>query len=300
MRHSIGLALLATALGAASACSYDPELVDDTDVVLYEYQAVRVMQPQGPAFNRGLRTGYLDYGDLLYDDYDMVDFGHFAFKAVDSAKGENVLPDRVESRSLVGGDVDQLAAARARLMAALAQTGRKKAPYSAAEAQTSFDCWLEMTEDEDPPEQIETCKGRFEAAMAEVEQALTREIVPAAGEEAYLVFFAWDQATLTPVALTVLDQVEADYLVGRPTRIVIAGHADRSGPEPYNQTLSEGRARNVAQALEQRGIPSSTMAVEGYGETQPRVPTADGVREPQNRRVEIIFGPPTATTAAAT
>jgi OmpA-OmpF porin, OOP family len=291
MRDSIGLALLAAALGAASACSYDPQLVDDTDVVLYEYQAVRVMEPQGPAFNRGLRTGYLDYSDLLYEDYDMVDFGHFAFKAVHSAKGENVLPDRVESRSLVMGDVDELAAARARLMAALAQTGRKKAPGPAAEAQTSFDCWLEMTEDEDPPEQIETCKGRFEAAMAEVEQALTRDIMPASGEDAYLVFFAWDQATLTPVALTVLDQVEADYLVGRPARIVIAGHADRSGPADYNQALSEQRARSVAQVLGQRGIPAGTMAVEAHGESDPRVPTADGAREPQNRRVEIIFGP---------
>jgi OmpA-OmpF porin, OOP family len=290
MRHSIKLALLAATLGSASACSYDPELVDDTDVVLYEYQAVREMQPQGPAFNRGLRTGYLDYSDLLYDDYDMVDFGHFAFKAVHSAKGENVLPDRVESRELVVSDVDELAAARARLMAALAQTGRKKAAASAAEAQTSFDCWLEMTEDEDPPEEIERCRGAFEEAIAEVEQALTRDIVPAAGEDAYLVFFAWDQATLTPVALTVLDQVEADYLVGRPVRIVIAGHADRSGPEAYNQGLSEGRARSVAQALGQRGIPTATMQVEAYGESQPRVPTADGVREPQNRRVEVIFG----------
>ena len=289
MRYSIRLALLA-ALGAASACSYDPELVDDSDVVLYEYQAVREMEPQGPAFNQGLRSGYLDYSDLLYDDYDMVDFGHFAFKAVDSAKGENVLPDRVESRDLFATDVDELAAARARLMAALAQTGRKKAPQSAAKAQTSFDCWLEMTEDEDPPEQIETCKGAFEDAMAEVEQSLTRDIVPASGEEAYLVFFAWDQATLTPVALTVLDQVQADYLVGRPTRVVIAGHADRSGPEAYNQGLSERRARNVAQALGQRGIPASAMGVEAYGESQPRVPTADGVREPQNRRVEIVFG----------
>jgi OmpA-OmpF porin, OOP family len=290
MRHSIRLALLAAALGAAPSCSYDPELVDDTDVVLYEYQAVREMEPQGPAFNRGLRTGYLDYSDLLYEDYDMVDFGHFAFKAVDSAKGENVLPDRVESRALVVSDVDELAAARARLMAALAQTGRKKAAASAATAQTSFDCWLEMTEDEDPAEEIERCKGAFEQAIAEVEQALTREITPAAGEDAYLVFFAWDQATLTPVALTVLDQVEADYLVGRPARIVIAGHADRSGPEAYNEALSERRARSVAQALGQRGIPSSTMQVEAYGESEPRVPTADGVREPQNRRVEVIFG----------
>lgn len=289
MRHSIGSALLAAALGAA-ACSYDPGLVDDTDVVLYEYKAVRAMEPQGPAFNRGLRSGYLDYSDLLYDDYDMVDFGHFAFKAVDSAKGENVLPDRVEARSLAVSDVGELAAARARLMAALAQTGRKKAPLSAAEAQTSFDCWLEMTEDDDPPEQIETCKGAFEAAMADVELALTRDIVPASGEDAYLVFFAWDQATLTPVALTVLDQVEADYAVGRPVRIVIAGHADRSGPEDYNQALSERRARSVAQALGQRGIPTSTMGIEAHGESEPRVPTTDGVREPQNRRVEIVFG----------
>jgi hypothetical protein len=75
MRHSIGLALLASALGAGSACSYNPDLVDDSDVVLYEYRAVREMQPQGPAFNQGLRTGYLDYGDVLYADYDMVDFG---------------------------------------------------------------------------------------------------------------------------------------------------------------------------------------------------------------------------------
>ena len=49
-------------------------------------------------------------------------------------------------------------------------------------------------------------------------------------------------------------------------------------------------AQSVAQALGQRGIPTSTMRIEAYGETEPRVPTADGVREPQNRRVEIVFG----------
>ncbi|MEM7022214.1 MAG: OmpA family protein [Pseudomonadota bacterium] len=290
MRNSIRLGALTVILGAVSACSYDPQLVDDTDVVMYEYQAVRDMEPQGPAFNQGLRTGYLAYGDELYDDYDMVDFAHFAFKAVDSAKGENVLPDRVESRDLDTGNVDELGAARARLMAALGQTGRKKAPISAADAQTSFDCWLEMTEDNDPPEQIAACKGAFEQAMAEVEQALTQDVVPALGDDAYLVFFAWDQATLTPVALTVLDQVEADYIQGRPARVVIAGHADRSGPAAYNEALSERRAQSVSEALVERGIPASAMRLEAFGESQPRVPTEDGVREPQNRRVEIVLG----------
>jgi OOP family OmpA-OmpF porin len=290
MQWLIRSALAAAALGTATGCTYDPELVDDTDVVLYEYQAVREMEPQGPAFNRGLRSGYLEYGDVQYDDYDLGDFAHFAFKAVDSAKGENVLPDRVESRDLALGDVDELAAARARLMAALGQTGRKKAAMDAANAQTSFDCWLEMTEDEEPPEEIVTCKGAFEDAITQVERALTRDVVPGFGEDVYLVFFAWDQATLTPVALTVLDQVQADFALGKPVRIVIAGHADRSGSEAYNQALSERRARNVAQALGQRGIPASTMTLEAYGEIRPRVPTADGVREPQNRRVEIVFG----------
>ena len=285
MRHTITGALLAVTLGA-TACSYNPQLVDDTDVVMYEYQAVREMEPQGPAFNQGLRTGYLDFSDTLYDDWDMTDFGHFAFKAVDSAKGENVLPDRVEARKLASADADELAAARARLMAALGQTGRKKAPFHAAGAQTAFDCWLERTEDGDSAEEITVCKGRFEDELAEVEQALTRD----GFGDAYLVFFAWDQATLTPVALTVLDQVEQDYARGLPSRIVVAGHADRSGSEAYNLGLSERRAISVADALSARGIPASTITIEALGETLPRVPTDDGVREPQNRRVEIVFG----------
>jgi len=286
MRHSMIGALLALGLGATAACSYDPQLIDDTDVVMYQYQAVRTMEPQGPAFNQGLRSGYLDFSDTLYDEYDLTDFGHFAFKAVDSAKGENVLPDRVESRDLTALDADELAAARARLLAALAQTGRKRAPFHAAGAQTAFDCWLERTEGEDSQEKIEACKGRFEEELAEVERILVRD----GFGEAYLVFFAWDQATLTPVALTVLDQVEQDYLRGLPTRIVIAGHADRSGSEAYNLGLSERRAGTVADALSARGIPASMMVLEAFGETLPRVPTADGVREPQNRRVEIVFG----------
>jgi outer membrane protein OmpA-like peptidoglycan-associated protein len=169
-------------------------------------------------------------------------------------------------------------------MAALEQTGRKKAPLPAARAQTAFDCWLEKAEENDPPEQIEVCKGEFERSVAEIERALTTE------GEAYLVFFAWDQAELTPVALAVLDQVQADFVRGRASRVTVAGHADRSGAEPYNEALSERRARNVARALAQRGVPEADMAVEWYGERRPRIPTQDDQREPRNRRVEIVFG----------
>ena len=63
-------------------------------------------------------------GTILYDDYDVKDFGHFAFKAVDSAKGENVLPDRVESRDLVAADADFAARVFRRGFALPSSSGR--------------------------------------------------------------------------------------------------------------------------------------------------------------------------------
>jgi OOP family OmpA-OmpF porin len=278
------MGLFGVALGGLFSCSYDPQLVDDSEVVLHEVDAVRTMEPQGPAFNQGLRQGYLDYSDVMTSEYDYSDYWHFAFKAVGSAKGETVLPDRVESRHLQPDNVEELSAARARLMAALDQTGRKKAPWQAAKAQTAFDCWLEKAEENESPDEIKVCKGEFETAIAEVERALTTE----AGN--YLVFFAWDQAELTPVAIAVLDQVRADYMRAKPARVTVAGHADRSGSEQYNEALSERRAENVARALMQRGVPERALEVEWFGERRPRIPTPDGQKEPRNRRVEIVFG----------
>ena len=284
MHRLIAAGLWAGVTSAMSACAYDPETIDAAYTVVYDIDAVRAMEPQGPAFNRGLRQGYLDYADLVYDETDVGDYYHFAFKAVDSAKGKQVLPDAVESRDLEAGQVDELAAARARLMAALEQTGRKKAPWQAADAQTAFDCWLERAEANDPAEKIEVCKGRFERAMSEVEGSLVTE-----GERTYLVFFAWDQADLSPVARSVLDQVLADHGRARAGQVVVVGHADRSGADAYNLGLSEERARAVAEVLVERGVPERSLRLEWYGEARPRVSTPDGVREPQNRRVEIVF-----------
>jgi OOP family OmpA-OmpF porin len=279
MRKRIGIALIGAA-GIASGCAYDPTLLDSTDTLLYEVPAVRVMEPQGPQFNQGLRTDYLDLGGSMGGDF--ADKIHFEFKAVDSAKGEDVLPDAVESRWLASDRAEELAAARARLLAALDQTGRKKAPKPAAAAQIAFDCWLEPAVWSSDAGL--TCKQRFETAIAEVERALTTE------GNVYLVFFAWDQADLTPVTTAVLDQIVADYASGQPSRVVLAGHADRSGSEGYNDQLSEQRARNVARALAVRGVPERALDVRWFGERQPRIATNDGVREPQNRRVEIVFG----------
>ena len=68
---------------------------------------------------------------------------------------------------------------------------------------------------------------------------------------------------------------------------VIAGHTDRSGSTSYNVDLSLRRARSVAELMSALGVSEGSLLIEAMGEESPRVPTEDGVRNPQNRRVEI-------------
>jgi outer membrane protein OmpA-like peptidoglycan-associated protein len=105
----------------------------------------------------------------------------------------------------------------------------------------------------------------------------------------YLVFFDWDRADLNDRARQIIEEAAMNSTRVQTTRIEIAGHADRSGTPQYNQRLSERRAQAVAAELERRGVPRSAMVIQAFGESRPLVPTADGVREPQNRRVEIVL-----------
>ena len=105
----------------------------------------------------------------------------------------------------------------------------------------------------------------------------------------YLVFFDWDRANLTDRARQVVAEAARAATRVQVTRIEVAGHADRSGPEGYNMRLSLRRAQAVAAELVRQGIPRDSITTRGLGERNPPVPTADGVREPQNRRVEIVF-----------
>jgi outer membrane protein OmpA-like peptidoglycan-associated protein len=105
----------------------------------------------------------------------------------------------------------------------------------------------------------------------------------------YLVFFDWDKADLTPEAKQTIAQAAADAKRGNVARIRATGHADRSGPEAYNMRLSMRRAVAVKGELVRLGLADKDIALVAKGETEPLVPTPDGVREPQNRRVEIVF-----------
>ena len=105
----------------------------------------------------------------------------------------------------------------------------------------------------------------------------------------YLVFFDWNRADLTDRARQIIAEAATARTTVRSTRIEVSGHADRSGSDAYNQALSMRRAEAVAAELTRRGVPRAEMHIQAFGESRPLVPTADGVREPQNRRVEIVL-----------
>ena len=102
-----------------------------------------------------------------------------------------------------------------------------------------------------------------------------------------MVFFDWDRSNLSAQALNTIRQAAGQYKTKGSARVTATGHTDKSGPEAYNMALSLRRANTVKDALVREGVPATAIAVIGRGETQPLVQTADGVREPQNRRVEI-------------
>src|SRR6185437_14215556 len=104
----------------------------------------------------------------------------------------------------------------------------------------------------------------------------------------FIVFLEFDKSTLTADGRRVVDSAAAAYRSGKQG-VAIAGYTDLAGSQQYNLALSKRRADRVKTALVQDGVPASAIDESWHGKENPRVPTADGVREPQNRRVEITM-----------
>jgi OOP family OmpA-OmpF porin len=110
-----------------------------------------------------------------------------------------------------------------------------------------------------------------------------------APSRSYLVFFDWDKATLTDRARQIIKEAADNSTHVQYTRIEVNGYTDTSGAPAYNQRLSVRRAQAVEGELVRDGVPQSAITIQGFGDTHLLVPTGPGVREPQNRRVEIII-----------
>ncbi len=106
----------------------------------------------------------------------------------------------------------------------------------------------------------------------------------------YMVFFDFNKSDLSPQAVTIVDQAAKNAAPAKATELLVTGHTDTVGSDAYNMRLSRRRAESVAAELEKMGIKSSEIEIVAKGKTDLLVPTKDGVREPQNRRVTIVYG----------
>lgn len=281
-----------------SACSFDK---------MDEVKAVNETNAVGNAFTQKLTEEYKNYVNRELQTYgDHADALHFSRKGLSSARGDMVMPESVSDWNLLPGHAEELIAARTRLVNVFALGAREMQPDLSAFAQSRFDCWIEEQEENFQQDQISACKSQFMDALAQLEAAMPAPPPPVPEPVAqpfdvdpsqpmkvenakYIVFFDWDQSTLNAGANAILDAA-AEEAKGRSlTSINLVGHTDTSGSRDYNQKLSMKRANVVRDAMVQRGVDGGLLSVNHRGEEELLVDTADGVREPANRRTEITF-----------
>ena len=136
---------------------------------------------------------------------------------------------------------------------------------------------------------LAACKG-FPPAPAPVAAAPPPAPAPPppAQPQTFIVYFDFDKSNLTTAGAAVVQQA-ADYFKAHGVaRVKIDGYTDLAGTQQYNIGLSKRRADVVQAGLVKDGVPASAITAAWHGKENPAVPTPDGVREPRNRRVEIV------------
>ena len=112
--------------------------------------------------------------------------------------------------------------------------------------------------------------------------------VAVAEEVSETLYFATNRSDLEPAAKAKLQDVIAYLKKHKEASIHIAGHADGSGPDAINQSLSVKRAEAAAAYLKSKGIPAAQISTESFGSQKPTATNSTAAGRAKNRRVEIV------------
>ncbi len=297
------LALLSgsLALAGCSGWSYEPPMHGNVMTEPTNLAAGEAAAPKAPAtFTQWLATDYsglastLSTTPMTTSSGDWVDADYFSRKSLKAGSGKMVLPEN-NANWLVPleqpyGFRTQLADGRTRLMTALDMGGRDRTPAIAARAQARYDCWVEEMERDWQRGANGTCRTEFLAALDEMESgAKSGASIPLAPAREYSVFFDFDKSSLSPEARRTIDAAADAVRSDSELQIVLVGKADLTGTDPYNMSLSHQRADIARDAFLADGVPLDRIDTRWVGEREPPVPTANGVREPRNRVVEVTL-----------
>lgn len=258
--------------------------------------------PEGRSFAYYLASGYRRYAKHEDDAHDFEDAAKFLFRANAVERGEYIEPELLSMRTLPAYSVNDLLYARQRLMAVLNRGAAIQFAKLSASAQVNFDCWMEQQEENLQAHNIAQCRRGFEADIVRLEAALIERIhtappvqcpppqpVKAVCDSApRTILFDLGKHDLTAAGREVLAQMVDYSKRSGNLPLIISAHTDRSGSDTFNDALSKRRLDMVISALEAAGIGRDKLArAEFFGEMKPRVETPDGMRNKENRRVEI-------------
>ena len=135
----------------------------------------------------------------------------------------------------------------------------------------------------------ETTLAYNQAAPDSINLTVQAAVPPDVKAGPFTVYFAFDSADLDDAAAKVVAKIADSQRRTSASVVITAGHTDRAGSASYNTSLSKRRAEAVARALNGADVSRDNMVVEFFGENRPAVPTDDGERRPENRRVEIYL-----------
>ena len=118
------------------------------------------------------------------------------------------------------------------------------------------------------------------------ETALVGDLPPPA--KSFTLYFLEGTTEMTEGSLPVLEELRAEIARRPGAEVQVTGHTDTVGSDADNDALSLKRAEEVLNFLASKGFDRSIMSAVGRGERELKVPTADNVSSPVNRRVEVI------------
>ncbi len=213
------------------------------------------------------------------------DSGLYALKGRAAMNGETPQPWEPSAFGLTDPKYDS---ARTELLSAI-DSHKKARPMECAMVQGAYDQWLdEAAEGVHCGPTPEEAEENFRDWLAKCigSSAPPAVVSPA---QRFIIYFGFDRDDLTAEARQVVSNI-LTAVGGSGRSVDLAGHADRAGPSDYNVGLANRRVRTVTNALTGGDISGGQISGQGFGESQNAIPTADGVPEQLNRRVEINIG----------
>jgi OOP family OmpA-OmpF porin len=237
-------------------------------------------EPTAP-FNCALYKEYKCLGDIEENNmYDECSADFYYRKAICAKENKNVIPTTPEKWDIEEDRLPELQAARCRLLAALDAGGRQVAPCEAADAQASFDCWVEQQSEGWQMDDIARCRTSYYSAIAEVELKLMGGVLSVA--PAQMIFFDFNSSHINTGNHSAIEAVAA-MSKGSKKHILLIGRTDKIGDARHNEHLSKFRALAVKKELVRRGIAPHLITIKAAGETPgPNLDT-------HNRRVDVVF-----------